>query len=60
MNNIEQVPLMLTISKEYRDKLRKIAAKINLKNTDQVTSASQIGKEIIYEHLDRLEVTENE
>ena len=55
MANIPQVPLMLSIPKEYRDMLRKLAAKQNLENTDKVTSASQIGKEIICEYLDRLE-----
>ncbi len=45
------VPLMLSIPKSFRDKLRKMAAELNLKNPDQVTSASTIAKEIICEHL---------
>ncbi len=41
------VPIMLTIPKEIRNKLREISAKENLKNPDKVTSAAQIGREII-------------
>ena len=45
------VPLMITISKECRDKLRTIAAKKNLKNLNEVTTASQVGREIICDFL---------
>ncbi len=41
------VPIMLTLPKEIRNKLREISAKENLKNPDKVTSAAQIGREII-------------
>jgi len=49
----KQVPLMLSIPKEYRDKLRPMAARKNLENADKVTSASQIGREIICAFLDK-------
>ncbi len=50
-----QVPLMITMPKEYRDKLRKMAAKLNLENLDKVTTASSLAKEIVCERLDRLD-----
>ena len=51
MSENKPVPLMLCIPKSFRNKLRKMAAEQNLKNPDQVTSASTIAKEIICEHL---------
>ena len=49
------LPLMLSIPKDCRDRLREIAARRNLKNKDQVTSASTIAREIICTYLDRVE-----
>jgi hypothetical protein len=46
------LPLMLSIPKECRDRLREIAARENLNNPDQVTSASTIAREIICGYLD--------
>ena len=45
------VPMMISLPKGYRDKLRTMAAEQNFKNPDQVTSAATIAKEIICEHL---------
>ena len=45
------VPMMISLPKELRDKLRTMAAEQNLKNPDQVTSAATIAKEIICKHL---------
>ena len=45
------VPMMISLPKEYRDKLRMMAAEQNLMNPDQVTSAATIAKEIICDHL---------
>lgn len=45
------VPMMISLPKEFRDKLRTMAAEQNLMNPDQVTSAATIAKEIICEHL---------
>jgi hypothetical protein len=50
----EKVSLTISINKEYRDRLRMIAAEQNLKNPDKVTSASTLAKEIICKHLDKL------
>ena len=49
------LPLMLSIPRECRDKLREIAARQNLDNPDQVTSASTIARQIICEHLDNID-----
>jgi len=48
---ILQVPLMLSVPQEIRDLLRIMAAKENLKNPGQVTSAAQIGRKIICQYL---------
>ena len=55
MSENQQVPLMITIPKECRDKLRTMAAKNNLNNLDKVTTASSLAKEIVCKYLDRLE-----
>jgi|COG998Drversion2_1049125.scaffolds.fasta_scaffold928466_2 hypothetical protein len=49
------VALMLSIPKVYRDKLRRLAAEKNLKDPDQVTSASTIAREIVCAYFDNLE-----
>ena len=49
------VPLMLSIPKSFRDKLRMMAAEQNLENPDRVTSASTIAREIVCEYLEQLE-----
>ena len=49
------VPLMLSIPKSFRDKLRKMAAAQNLKNPDQVTSASTLARQIVCAFFDNLE-----
>jgi len=55
MSENKPVPLMLSIPKSFRDKLRMMAAEQNLKNPDQVTSASTIAREIVCEYLEQLE-----
>jgi hypothetical protein len=45
------VPMMISLPKEYRDKLRTMAAEQNFNNPDQVTSAATIAKEIICDRL---------
>jgi hypothetical protein len=49
------VPLMLSIPKSFRDKLRIMAAEQNLRDQDQVTSASTIAKEIVCAYFDNVE-----
>jgi hypothetical protein len=51
----EKVSITISIAKMYRDRLRMMAAEQNLKNPDQVTSASTLAREIICEYLDQIE-----
>ncbi len=55
MATIKLVPMMISLPKKYRDKLRTMAAEQNLKDPDQVTSASTIAKEIICKHLKQID-----
>ena len=50
-----KVSITISVTKEYRDQLRTMAAKRNLHDIDQLTSASTIAREIICEHIDELE-----
>ena len=52
MSNENLLPITLCIPKQCRDKLREIAARQNLDNPDQVTSASTIARQIICNYLD--------
>ena len=54
----EKVSLTISIAKSYRDRLRTMAAKRNLHDLDQLTSASTIAREIICDHVDELELVE--
>ena len=56
----EKVSLTISIKKEYRDRLRTMAAQQNLHDPDQLTSASTIAREIICEKLDNLMLEEAE
>jgi hypothetical protein len=53
MNNVKSVPMMISLPKEVRDKLRIMAAEQNMKNPDQVTSAATIAKNFILEGIGR-------
>jgi hypothetical protein len=48
----EKVSLIISIKKEYRDRLRTMAARQNFDNPNEVTSASTLAREIICEYLD--------
>ena len=58
MSTEEKVSITVAIAKSYRDRLRTMAAKRNLHNIDQLTSASTIAREIICEYIDRIECLE--
>ena len=53
-----QIPLMLSVPQECRDKLRKMAAKRNLRSPQRVTSASAIARELVLEGIERIEQIE--
>ena len=54
MSISENVPLMISLPKPCRDKLRIIAAEKNLSNLDEVMSAARLVREIVVRHLDSL------
>ena len=45
------IPLMLSVPQDIRDELRRMAAQRNLENPDQVTSAAQIGRQILCDYF---------
>ena len=51
MQKEKLVSIMISLPKEIRDRLRKMAAQRNLENPDEVTSAAQIARDIICEHF---------
>jgi hypothetical protein len=51
----EKVSLTISIPKNYRDRLRTMAAKQNLHDPDQLTSASTIARETICEYIDNID-----
>jgi hypothetical protein len=55
----EKVSLTISINKEYRDRLRTMAAEQNLQDPDLLTSASTIAREIICEYLDKIDNDSN-
>jgi predicted DNA-binding protein len=56
----EKVSLTITIPKNYRDRLRTMAAQQNLHDPDQLTSASTIAREIICEYIDEIDCLEDD
>ena len=51
----EKVSITISINKEYRDRLRTMAAQQNLHDPDQLTSASTIARETICEYIDKID-----
>ena len=56
----KKVSITISINKEYRDRLRTMAAQQNLHDPDQLSSASTIAREIICEYIDGLECLETD
>lgn len=52
MNQSDNLPLMLTIARKYRDQLRKMAAQRNLDDPNAVTSAASIAAKIVINYLE--------
>lgn len=48
------VSITISIPKTYKDRLRKIVAQSNLKNLDETTNISRLGREIFCEYLKNL------
>ena len=60
MSTEEKVSLTLSIAKNYRDRLRTMAAQQNMNDPDRLTSASSLARGIICEYIDSLERLEIE
>ena len=54
MGTEAKIAMMISVEREYRDRLRKIAAEQNLKDPSKVRTASGIVRDIVYEYLDQL------
>ena len=54
MSDKAKIAMMLSIKKDYRDQLRKMAAEQNLKDLTQVVTASGIARDIVCDYLDRI------
>jgi len=53
MAETKTISIMLSIPKMYRDLLRRIAAKKNLKNPDENITVSGLSRKIICDYLDQ-------
>jgi hypothetical protein len=53
-----QVPMMISVPPESRDKLRQMAAKRNFRDPHRVTSAASIARELVLEGIERVEKME--
>ena len=58
MNQTKQVPMMLSLPQEARDKLRILAAEQNLRNPNRVTAAATIARELVLEGIEKIEQME--
>jgi uncharacterized protein YfeS len=58
MNQTKQVPMMISLPPDARNKLRILAAEQNLRNTNRVTSAATIAREMILEGIEKIESME--
>ena len=54
MSKEQTVPLMLTVPKSIRDKLRSQAAKRTLENPDRVITAAQIATSILCKYINTI------
>ena len=55
MSTEGKVSLTISVDKEYRDRLRTMAAQQNLHDPNQLTSASTLAREIICKYFDEIE-----
>ena len=53
-----QVPMMISLPQEARDKLRILAAEQNMRNPTRVTAAASIARELILEGIEKIESME--
>ncbi|SHK15892.1 hypothetical protein SAMN02745216_02978 [Desulfatibacillum alkenivorans DSM 16219] len=60
MSTKKQASLMISLPKETKLALRKIAAEKNMDNPDRVTSAAAIARMIILDHMEKIESLKTE
>jgi len=60
MDQDKLVSVTISLPRDYRDRLRRMAAEQNLKNPERFTSISQLGREIICGFLKELETAKKE
>ena len=60
MSTEAKIAMMLSIDKDYRDRLRILAAEQNLKDPTQVVTASGIARDIVCDYLDQLNKGKND
>ena len=54
MTTEKVISVTIAIPKSYRDLLRRMALEANMKNPDHTVTVSQIGREIVCEHLRKI------
>lgn len=54
MDEEKFVSITISLPKVYRDQLRMMAAEASLRNPDEVTSVSQLGRKIICHYLENI------
>jgi hypothetical protein len=58
MNQTKQVPMMISLPPEVRDKLRIFAAESNMRNPHRVATAAGIARELVLEGIVKIEKME--
>jgi hypothetical protein len=58
MSQSKQVPMMISLPPEARDRLRILAAEQNMRNPTRVTAAASIARELILEGIEKIESME--
>jgi hypothetical protein len=53
MEDVKNVPLIISLPKPYRDLMLKIAAEQTLSNPEDRVSLSRLGREILIDHLNQ-------
>ena len=55
MNQTKQVPMMISLPQEARDKLRIFVAESNMRNPNRVATAAGIARELVLEGIAEIE-----
>jgi len=54
MTTEKVISVIIAVPKPYRDLLRRLVLEANMKNPDHTVTVSQIGREIVVEHLKKI------